>query len=90
MEWAFYLLLFSASLYACALIVRFRKRRDEITLEEEIDQDFKEEFAFDESGELTDKGMEDMLDWLEEQDEAEHMEGIDEVEDSGNARSSEP
>ncbi|MBO94658.1 MAG: hypothetical protein CMI32_07160 [Opitutales bacterium] len=82
MEWAAYLVLASVLLFACVFIVHVRKRRDEAALQEEVEQDFKEEFACDESGELTEEGMEDMLDWLDEQDSAERMEGIEEVEGS--------
>jgi hypothetical protein len=81
MEWVIYLFLVSVTLFACGLIVRYRKKRDATALEEEIDRDFKEDFACDKTGQLTDKGMEDMLDWLEEQDRAEQMEGLDEVDD---------
>ncbi len=88
MEWAFYLASVSVLLFACIVIVRVRKRRDEIALQEEIGQDFKEEFACDESGNLTEKGMGDMLDWLEEQDDAERMEGLEEIEEPGNPRPS--
>ena len=90
MEWVVYLLAVSVTLYVCVLIFRFRKQREEISMEKEIDQDFKDEFSFDKSGDLTDKGMEDMLDWLEEQDDAEHMQGIDEIEESSNTRPLEP
>lgn len=88
MEWVIYLLLVSATLYACGFIVRYRKKRDATALEAEIDRDFQEDFACDKTGQLTDKGMEDMLDWLEEQDRAEQMEGLDEVDDLGNSRPS--
>lgn len=86
MEWLIYILLASASLYACVFIVSIRKRRDETALEEEVTADFLDEFESDESGELTDKGMEDMLDWLENQDKAESMEGIEELDDPGHSR----
>ena len=86
MGWAVYLVLASVLLFACVFIVRVRKHRDEVALQEEIAQDFKDEFACDESGELTGKGMEDMLDWLEEQDDAERMEGLEELEGPSNFR----
>ncbi|MFP6899839.1 MAG: hypothetical protein VCA36_02780 [Opitutales bacterium] len=83
MEWFVYILLGSATLYVCVFIARVRKHRDETALEDEITSDFLDEFESDESGELTDKGMEDMLDWLENQDEAQRMEGIEELDKSG-------
>ena len=82
MEWAIYLLLASSTLFVCVFIFRICKNRDERAMAEEIDRDFAEEFHRDKDGELTDKGMEDMLDWLDEQDEAESMEGLEEIEDS--------
>ena len=81
MEWAIYLLLASSTLFVCVVIFRICKNRDEKAMAEEIDRDFAEEFQRDGGGELTDKGMEDMLDWLDEQDEAESMEGLEEIKD---------
>ena len=86
MEWLIYILLGSATLYACVFIVSIRKRRDETAMEKEIAADFLDEFESDESGELTDKGMEDMLDWLENQDQADRMEGIQELDNPGHSR----
>ena len=82
MEWAIYLLLASSALIVCVLIFRIRKNRDEKAMAAEIDRDFAEEFQHDQDGELTDKGMEDMLDWLDEQDEAESLEGLEEIKDT--------
>ena len=82
MEWAIYLLLASSTLFVCVFIFRICKNRDVKAMAEEIDRDFAEEFQRDQGGELTDKGMEDMLDWLDEQDEAESLEGLEEIEDS--------
>ncbi len=82
MEWAIYLLIVSVTLYACVLIFRIRKNRDDRAMEEEIDRDFAEEFQCDSSGELTDKGMEDMLDWLDQQDDADRLEGLEEIKKS--------
>ena len=79
MEWAIYLLIVSVTMYACVLIFRIRKNRDVRAMEEEIDRDFADEFQRDSSGELTDKGMEDMLDWLDQQDGAARLEGLEEI-----------
>ena len=79
MEWAIYLLIVSVTLYACVLIFRISKNRDDRAMEEEIDRDFAEEFPRNSSGELTDKGMEDMLDWLDQQDDAARLEGLEEI-----------
>ena len=89
MDWFISLLLASVTVYVCVLMFRSSRSRDATALEEEIEQDFKEEFASDKSGELTDKGMEDMLDWWEAKDEAERMQGIEEVGDPDNHPSSE-
>ena len=89
MEWLVYLLLFSATLYAFVIIVRVRKQMDEKRMHREIDQDFEEEFEFDEEGELTDEGMEEMLDWLDDRDAADRMEGVEQVKDFPDPRSSE-
>lgn len=85
MEWVVYLLLFSAALYTCVLITRVSKKGDDRKMSEEIDQDFSDEFEVDQEGELTGKGMEDMLDWLEEQEETEgsqEIEGFEELKDT--------
>ena len=87
MDWVIFLLLASGALYVCAFIVRIRKNRDERALEKEVEQDFAEEFQFDQHGELTDKGMEDMMDWLEEQDEGDRMEGLEELREPGDSQS---
>lgn len=86
MEWMIYILLGSATLYVCVFIINIRKRHDEAAMKKEIDADFLDEFESDESGELTDKGMEDMLDWLDNQNEAERMEGIEELDGPGPSR----
>lgn len=86
MDWVIFLLLASATLYFCVFIVRIRKNRDDRALEEEVEQNFAEEFQFDQSGELTDKGMEDMMDWLDEQDEADRMEGLEELGKPGDSQ----
>ena len=88
MEWVVYLLLGSAFLYTCAFIVRLRKKRDERILQEEIDRDFIEEFECDEDGTLTDDGMENMLDWLDEQDAANRMDGLEELDESSPSQTS--
>jgi len=85
MEWVVYLLLFSATLYTCVFITRVSKKGDDRKMSEEIDQDFSDEFEVDQEGELTGKGMEDMLDWLEEQEETEEsqeIEGFEELKDT--------
>ena len=90
MEWVVYLLLFSATLYTCVFITRLRKKADDLKMSQEIDQDFSDEFEADQEGELTYKGMEDMLDWLEEPEEPEApetIEGFEELKDSGDSRS---
>ena len=63
------ILLTSAIVAACLLaslaIYLGRLKHDAEALEEELGEDFREEFELDETGEPSEQGMEGLVEWLE-------------------------
>jgi len=69
------------------LIFTYVRRRDVEAIEAELDEDFSEEFELDESGQPSERGMEDLVEWMEEDlqmrriDASEEIESIEEIPD---------
>lgn len=56
------------------------RRRDLEAIEAELDEDFSEEFALDESGQPSERGMEDLVEWMEEDLQMRRIEASEEIE----------
>jgi len=61
-------LLFIGSMFFAYFVYKQNRRRDEDALDEEIEQDFTDEFGLPESpsGDLSPESMEKVVDWLED------------------------
>ena len=61
-------LLFIGSMFFAYFVYKQNRRRDEDALDEEIEQDFIDEFGLPESpsGDLSPESMEKVVDWLED------------------------
>ena len=61
-------LLFIGSIFFAYFVYKQNRRRDEDALDEEIEQDFTDEFGLPESpsGDLSPESMEKVVDWLED------------------------
>ena len=61
-------LLFVGSIFFAYFVYKQNRRRDEDALDEEIEQDFTDEFGLPESpsGDLSPESMEKVVDWLED------------------------
>ena len=57
-------------------VFRARERK---ALEEETDEDFNEEFEVDDSGRLSNQGMKDLIEWMEEDQRFRKLETSDEI-----------
>ena len=68
-----------ACLLACLAIYLSRLKREAEALEEELDQDFCEEFELDSVGEPSDRGMQELVEWLEEDVRAERLADLEEL-----------
>ena len=61
------------------------RRRDVEAIEAELDEDFSEEFELDESSQPSERGMEDLVEWMEEDlrmrriEASEESESIEEI-----------
>ena len=69
-----------------AIGIFFRARRREVqAIDTELDEDFSEEFELDESGQPSELGMEDLVEWMEEDlrqrrlEESEEIESFEEI-----------
>ncbi len=66
MDTFLFILLFFFSIFFVLFKKKKSKKLDQIILENEVDKDFKTEFETDTQGNLTEKGMEELITWSEE------------------------
>ena len=62
------------------LIFTYVRRRDVEAIEAELDEDFSEEFELDESSQPSERGMEDLVEWMEEDLRMRRIEASEEIE----------
>ena len=62
------------------LIVTCAHGRDVKAIEAELDEDFSEEFELDESGQPSERGMENLVEWMEEDLQMRRIEASEEIE----------
>ena len=62
------------------LIFTYVRRRDVEAIEAELDEDFLEEFELDESGQPSERGMEDLVEWMEADLQIRRIEASEEIE----------
>ncbi len=56
------------------------RRHDTEAIEAELDEDFSEEFEIDEAGQPSERGMEDLVEWMEEDLRMRRIEASEEIE----------
>ena len=66
--------------YVAYRVNRSSKARDSDAIEKEVEDDFKEEFEQKKIGELSMKGMSDLVDWMEDDLRDRKLEQSEEVE----------
>ena len=66
--------------YVAYRVNRSSKARDSDAIEKEVEDDFKEEFEQKKIGELSTKGMSDLVDWMEDDLRDRKLEQSEEVE----------
>lgn len=60
------ILMIAGSVFVVAKVFLRERKRDAETLEEELEQDFVEEFEIDEDGTPSERGMEELVEWMED------------------------
>ncbi|MFP6886743.1 MAG: hypothetical protein VB997_04245 [Opitutales bacterium] len=56
------------------------RRHDTEAIEAELDEDFSEEFEIDEAGQPSERGMEELVEWMEEDLQVRRIEASEEIE----------
>ena len=85
MEVVFLVVVLTLAISLATFFVLLNRRGASEALESEMDNDFVEEFELDDSGQPSERGMEDLVQWMEEDlqmrriEESEEIESVEEL-----------